>query len=98
MGFDVSAGMSSSSGVEWGNLAQYDALEVGVTGGLSDIWDLRSMQASGRSDIDKWPADESTCDEHEVKLASIKMIYIGKWIHRLPFMLPIDDYMDFSNC
>lgn len=65
MGFDVSAGMSSSSGVEWGSLAQYDALEVGVTGGLSDIWDLRSMQASGRSDIDKWPADEATRDEHE---------------------------------
>ncbi|KAI6706475.1 hypothetical protein NL676_009437 [Syzygium grande] len=65
MGFDVSAGMSSSSGVVWGNLAQYDALEVGVTGGLSDTWDLGSMQASGRSDIDKWPADESTYDERE---------------------------------
>ncbi|OMO82070.1 Heat shock factor (HSF)-type, DNA-binding protein [Corchorus capsularis] len=58
MGFDATAGMSSSSTELWGNLESYDP-GLGVTGGLSDVWDLGFSQAAEDSDIDKWPAGES---------------------------------------
>ncbi|KAL6273545.1 hypothetical protein ACE6H2_024237 [Prunus campanulata] len=63
MGFDVSAGMSSSSNELWSNPVNYDVPEMGVTSGLLDIWDIGPLHAAGGSGIDKWPADESAFDE-----------------------------------
>ncbi|XWS43464.1 hypothetical protein CRYUN_Cryun16bG0106200 [Craigia yunnanensis] len=59
MGFDATAGMSSSSNELWGNLESYDIPELGVTGGLSDVWDLGFLQAAEDSGTDKWLAEES---------------------------------------
>ncbi|XP_022767163.1 heat stress transcription factor A-3-like [Durio zibethinus] len=62
MGFDGTAGMSSSSNEFWGNLESYDLPELGVTSGLSDVWDLGFLQAAEDSGTDKWPAEESPFD------------------------------------
>ncbi|XVF55651.1 hypothetical protein PTKIN_Ptkin06aG0053500 [Pterospermum kingtungense] len=59
MGFDATAGMPSSSTELWGNLESYDIPELGVTGGLSDVWDLGFSQAAEDPGTDKWPAEES---------------------------------------
>ncbi|KAK8600435.1 hypothetical protein V6N13_059784 [Hibiscus sabdariffa] len=56
MDFDATAGMPSSSNELWGNLETYDILELGVTGGLSDVWDLGFLQAAEDSGTDKGPA------------------------------------------
>ncbi|GMI96636.1 heat shock transcription factor A3, ARABIDOPSIS THALIANA HEAT SHOCK TRANSCRIPTION FACTOR A3 [Hibiscus trionum] len=58
MDFDATAGMSSSSNELWGNLETYDIPELGVTGGLSDVWDLGFLQVAEDSGTDKWPAEE----------------------------------------
>ncbi|KAH7553423.1 hypothetical protein JRO89_XS12G0010200 [Xanthoceras sorbifolium] len=65
MGFDAGAGMSSSSHELLGNPASSDMLELGMSGALSDIWDISSLQAAGGSGFDMWPADEPTLDEPE---------------------------------
>ncbi|XP_050115549.1 heat stress transcription factor A-3-like isoform X3 [Malus sylvestris] len=65
MGFAVSAGMSSSSHELWGNPVNYDVPEMGVTGGLLDVWDIGPLQEAGGSGIDKWPAHDSAFDEPE---------------------------------
>ena len=65
MGFDDSADMTSSCGELWGNVTNYDVPDLGLTGGISDIWDLGSLQAAEGLGIDKWPADESTFNEPE---------------------------------
>ncbi|XVE96502.1 hypothetical protein REPUB_Repub02eG0227900 [Reevesia pubescens] len=62
MGFDATAGMSSSSNELWGNLESYDIPELGVTGGLSDVWDLGFFQGAEDSGNDKWLAEESPFD------------------------------------
>lgn len=58
MGFDATAGMFSSSTELLGNLATSDVPDLGTSGGLSDLWDLSSLQAAGGSGIDLWSADE----------------------------------------
>ncbi|XP_062004881.1 heat stress transcription factor A-3 [Rosa rugosa] len=63
MGFDASAGMSSSSSGFWSNPINCDMPEMGIPDGLFDIWDIGALQAAGGSGIDKWPADESAFDE-----------------------------------
>lgn len=45
MGFDASAGMSSSGNELWGNPVSYEEPEMGVTEGLLDFWDLGSLHA-----------------------------------------------------
>ncbi|XP_010654040.1 heat stress transcription factor A-2e isoform X2 [Vitis vinifera] len=65
MGFDDSADMTSSCGELWGNVTNYDVPDLGLTGGISDIWDLGSLQAAEGLGIDKWPSDESTFNEPE---------------------------------
>ncbi|KAK1562656.1 hypothetical protein Q3G72_015412 [Acer saccharum] len=63
MGFDSGAGMSSSSNELLDNLAYCDVLESGMSSGLSDIWDITSLQAAGGSGFDIWAADEPPYDE-----------------------------------
>ncbi|KAJ4977551.1 hypothetical protein NE237_008331 [Protea cynaroides] len=65
MGFDASGATSSSSHDVWDNLVNYDVQELGVPGGLSDLWDLSSQQAGGISEIDKWPGDVSVLDDFD---------------------------------
>ncbi|EOY08120.1 DNA binding protein, putative [Theobroma cacao] len=65
MGFDVTAGMSSSSNELWGNLESYDIPELGVTGELPDVWDLGFVQTAEDSGTDKWPIEESPFDNPE---------------------------------
>ncbi|XP_039026314.1 heat stress transcription factor A-3-like [Hibiscus syriacus] len=62
MDFDGTAGMPSSSNELWGNLNTYDLMDLGVTGGLSDVWDLGFLQAAEDSGTDKWPAEEFPSD------------------------------------
>ncbi|GMI71034.1 heat shock transcription factor A3, ARABIDOPSIS THALIANA HEAT SHOCK TRANSCRIPTION FACTOR A3 [Hibiscus trionum] len=62
MDFDATAGVASSSNELWGNLETYDIPELGVTGGLSDVWDLGFLQAAEDSGTDKWPAEEFPFD------------------------------------
>ncbi|KAI9154407.1 hypothetical protein LWI28_025956 [Acer negundo] len=50
MGFDSGAGISNSSNELLSNLANFDVLELGMSSGLSDIWDITSLQAAGGSD------------------------------------------------
>ncbi|KAI5319152.1 hypothetical protein L3X38_038860 [Prunus dulcis] len=73
MGFDVSAGMSSSSNELWSNPVNYDVPEIGVTSGLLDIWDIGPLHAAGGSGIDKWPADESAFDEPDSQAGQLKV-------------------------
>lgn len=62
MGFEVGPGMSSSSNeLLWGNISNYEMPEVGVSScGLSDNWDLGSLQAAGGYGVEKWPGDDSS--------------------------------------
>ncbi|XP_020423852.1 heat stress transcription factor A-3 isoform X3 [Prunus persica] len=73
MGFDVSAGMSSSSNELWSNPVNYDVPEIGVTSELLDIWDIGPLHAAGGSGIDKWPADESAFDEPDSQAGQLKV-------------------------
>ncbi|XP_052171986.1 heat stress transcription factor A-3-like [Diospyros lotus] len=61
--FESDAGMSSSSNELWGNLSNYDVPELGVTSGLSDIWNLGSLPAAGSSGVEERPGDEPPFDE-----------------------------------
>ncbi|XP_031395517.1 heat stress transcription factor A-3 [Punica granatum] len=66
MGFDVGpVGLPSSSSELWPNLSSSDVPESGLAGSLSDMWDLGSVQMPGGTDVDKWPAQEPTFDEHD---------------------------------
>ncbi|KAK8557037.1 hypothetical protein V6N13_035142 [Hibiscus sabdariffa] len=62
MEFGATTGVPSSSNELWGNLETYDIPELGVTGGLSDVWDLEFLQAAEDSGTDKWPAEEFPFD------------------------------------
>ncbi|XP_052874591.1 heat stress transcription factor A-3 [Gossypium arboreum] len=57
MDFDATVGMPSSRNELWGNLETYDIPELGVTGELSDVWDLGFLQAAEDSGADKWPTE-----------------------------------------
>ncbi|KAI3471979.1 hypothetical protein Pfo_028667 [Paulownia fortunei] len=59
MGFEAGAGMSSSITEPWGNLSNYDVPELGVSSGLSDIWDIGSLQPAGSSGIERWLDEDS---------------------------------------
>ncbi|XP_043724531.1 heat stress transcription factor A-3-like isoform X1 [Telopea speciosissima] len=72
MGFDASGATSSSSHDVWDNLVNYDAQDLGVPGGLTDLWDLSSQQAGGISGIDQWPGDESALDDFGKKDEELK--------------------------
>lgn len=65
MGFDASAGMSSSSQEFLCNVAPCQVPEFGISGGLSDMWDINSLQAAGVSGFDMWLADEPSVDDPE---------------------------------
>ncbi|XP_059463613.1 heat stress transcription factor A-3 isoform X2 [Corylus avellana] len=65
MGFDASTTMPSSSSELWGIPINYEVPELGVTGGLSDIWDLSSLQVAEGSGIDQWTTDEPKDDISE---------------------------------
>lgn len=65
MGFNTAAGLSSSSNELLGNLATPDVPELRMSDGLSDLWDISSLQAAGGSGIDFWPADELPFNEPE---------------------------------
>lgn len=58
MGFEVSAGMSSTGAELWGSLSNY-VPDFGVSSGLSDLWDIDPLQAAGSSGVYNWPDDES---------------------------------------
>nr|DAD28714.1 TPA_asm: hypothetical protein HUJ06_030182 [Nelumbo nucifera] len=47
MGFDASANVSSLCPDMWDNAINYDAQDLGIMGGISDPWDLSSLQAAG---------------------------------------------------
>lgn len=67
MGFDASTTMPSSSRELWCNPINYEVPELGVTSGLSDIWDLGSLQVAEGSGIDKWTADEPESQDGQPK-------------------------------
>ncbi|KAL3825804.1 hypothetical protein ACJIZ3_021833 [Penstemon smallii] len=73
MGFEASAGMSSSSTELWGNFSGFGEPGLGVSGGLSDIWDIGSFQNAGSSGIEKWPDEDSPSVEFEKRDSSKKM-------------------------
>lgn len=58
-GFGASAGMSSSTEL-WGNVSSYDVPELE---GLSDVWNIDSLQRAGSSGIDKWLNQDSPFSE-----------------------------------
>ncbi|KAJ8537681.1 hypothetical protein K7X08_014221 [Anisodus acutangulus] len=64
MGFEASAGMSSTGAELWGSLSNY-VPDFGVSSGLSDLWDIDPLQAAGSSGVDKWPDDESPIGQSE---------------------------------
>lgn len=61
-GFHVSGATSSSVNELWDSSIpiNYEVPDFGVTGGMSDLWDISYMQETGNSglDDDKWPTDE----------------------------------------
>ncbi|KAL2502651.1 Heat stress transcription factor A-3 [Forsythia ovata] len=65
LGFEASAGMSSSTNELWGNLSNYYMPELGVSSGISDIWDIASLQPGGISGIETWPDEDSPLNELE---------------------------------
>ncbi|XP_028777185.1 heat stress transcription factor A-3 [Neltuma alba] len=68
-GFNVSSATPSSVNELWDNPIpiNYEVPEFGVTGGMSDLWDVSYMQETGNSgfDVDKWPAEEFPHNETE---------------------------------
>lgn len=64
MGFDTGGVVSGTGNELWGNLADTDVADLGISGGFSDIWDLSSLNAGG-SGVDLWPAGETPSDEPE---------------------------------
>jgi len=67
MGFDPSTAMPSSSSELWGSLINYEVPELEVTSGLSDIWDLGSLQVAEGSGIDKWTTEEPESQDGQPK-------------------------------
>lgn len=63
MGFDYGEGMTSSCGELWGNAVNYDVPDLGFSSGMSDIWDLGSLQAAEGLGVERWPMDVSTSNE-----------------------------------
>ncbi|KAI4300419.1 hypothetical protein L6164_033802 [Bauhinia variegata] len=60
------SGAASVSGNElWRNPINYEVPEFGATGGMSDIWDMSSLQVTGSLGIDKWLTDDSPPEETE---------------------------------
>ncbi|MCD7468630.1 heat stress transcription factor [Datura stramonium] len=64
LGFEASAGMSSTGAELWGSLSNY-VPDFGVSSGLSDLWDIDPLQAAGSSGVDNWPDDESPFGQSE---------------------------------
>ncbi|OVA17859.1 Heat shock transcription factor [Macleaya cordata] len=67
MGFDTSFSMPTSGHEIWGDLVDYDAQELGVTAGLSNLWDQGLQEVAGGSGSNMWPGDESSFDDLESK-------------------------------
>ncbi|KAF7818742.1 Heat stress transcription factor A-3 [Senna tora] len=65
--FDVSGATSSSGNELWGNPINYEVPEFGVTGGMSDIWDVSYMPETGNLGIDNWPTEEFSLNETETQ-------------------------------
>lgn len=65
LGFEASHGMSSSTNELWSNLSNYDMPELGVSSGISDIWDIGSLQPWGTPGIETWPEEDSPLNELE---------------------------------
>lgn len=67
--FNVSGATSSSVNVLWDDPIpiNFEVPEFGVTGGMSDLWDINYVQETGNSGFydDKWPADEFPPKETE---------------------------------
>ncbi|CAI9760625.1 unnamed protein product [Fraxinus pennsylvanica] len=59
LGFEASDDISSYTNELWGNLSNYEMLELGVSSGISDIWDIGSPQPWGISGIETWPDEHS---------------------------------------
>lgn len=55
-----SMGFGSSAAGLWGSVNSYDVPELG---GLSDVWDIGSLQRAGGSGIDKWLNEDSLFNE-----------------------------------
>ncbi|KAI4349018.1 hypothetical protein L6164_009674 [Bauhinia variegata] len=66
-GFGGTDAASVSGNELWGNPINYELPEFGVTGGMSDIWDISSLQATGSLGIEKWPTDDSPPGETETQ-------------------------------
>ncbi|CAN4121423.1 unnamed protein product [Withania somnifera] len=64
LGFEASAGMSSTGTELWGSIGNY-VPDFGVSSGLSDFWDIDPLQAAGSSGVDEWPDDESPFGQSE---------------------------------
>ncbi|CAN4117218.1 unnamed protein product [Withania somnifera] len=64
MGFEASAGMSSTGPELWGSIGNC-VPDFGVCSGLSDLWDIDPLQAAGSSAVRKWLDDESPLDQSE---------------------------------
>ncbi|KAK9168420.1 hypothetical protein Syun_000560 [Stephania yunnanensis] len=66
MGFDSSFGMVSSCHDVWDSFANYEDQEIGISGGLSNLWELGMPQnALGGSGTDTWPGHDSSSDNLE---------------------------------
>ncbi|KAJ7976059.1 Heat shock transcription factor [Quillaja saponaria] len=65
IGFYTGGATSSCGNDIWGNPIDYEVPDFGVTGGMSAILDLSSLQEAGSSSIDIWPTHESPFGEPE---------------------------------
>ncbi|KAL7170379.1 hypothetical protein ACSBR2_035278 [Camellia fascicularis] len=72
IGFQAGAGMSNSSNELWDIVSNYDVPELGISSGLSDIWDLDSLLVAGSSGAEKWPGDNSPFDEPDSQAGQTK--------------------------
>ncbi|XP_022743954.1 uncharacterized protein LOC111294912 [Durio zibethinus] len=96
MGFDATAGVFSFSNELWGNLKSYGIPELGVTGGLSDVWYLGFLQATEDSGTDKWPAEESPYDNPDTQSQAGQPQDNRSQIHKGSFAFADDDLADHS--
>ncbi|XP_077235864.1 heat shock transcription factor A3 [Tasmannia lanceolata] len=73
MGFDtgVSRNPSPSHNV-WENLFSYDVQDPEGMAGLSNMWDLGSLQADAGPGLDSWAGDESSLGDHETQARQLK--------------------------
>ncbi|KAI7997904.1 Heat stress transcription factor A-3 [Camellia lanceoleosa] len=72
IGFQAGAGMSNSSNELWDIVTNYDVPELGISSGLSHIWDLDSLLVAGSSGAEKWPGDDSPFDEPDSQAGQTK--------------------------